>query len=618
MKKFKKVILFLMFALTVYYLVSRIPAEPGDKYDIKVLFLYNKIHSDSHSYVLDAYRSVMQEEGVPVKFSAPAFVLPKEPEEVARIYPVIVMADGIARSMPTDLRFWMKEYMEKGGNLAVIFDAGTKDLRDNYRDDAIFNQLAGVDYLLYNKLPDPNDSNTTAYIRFRDRAAADYLGIPPGKFDEKFFISGYSYGQLIFPIARVKTLDGDPPSKEEIYAYAETDAGEVYPLVVLRKVYQGNLLYVNLPLGHLKAYANDLLVRCIMRTFLFKVAKFPHLMNTPYGKGGLVINWHIDWSEDWEGLEFMRANGYFTPHIKYSIHNTAGPFTDKPGDGVGFDACGKGRPFLTPVLKYGTLGSHGGWAHNWFYRNILDGTFGEKEIEQYIVKNNRCLRSISGYPVTEYSAPNGVHPQPLLTDILERNGIIAYYYTGDCGSAPNRTFSNRRMVSPKVIAFPVLSYRQNASFFEMKRDGVPPEAFQQWGLDLVDYLIQNRTVRLIYSHSYDVPPYFPREFKRIIHRVEEAAGQGQLLAQPMSYFARFMRRFLKTTYRFTAIETGMRIRVANPGGLHGIVVAVPVQNYKKPEFKRNDIHVGQDDNYYYLTFKEGANEKTIHIAYASR
>lgn len=618
MKKLKVVILFLLFALVVYYLVSRIPAEPKDKNDINVLFIYNKIHSSSHSYVLDAYRSVMEEEGIPVKFSAPAFVLPKEPAEVVRYYPVIIMADGIARSMPTDLRFWMKEYMEKGGNLAVIFDAGTKDLRDNYRNNATFDQLIGIDYLLYNKLPDSNSANTTAYIRFRDRAAADFFGIPPGKIDGKFFINGYSYGQLIFPIARVRPMTGDPPSGEEIYAYAETDAGDVYPLVVLRKVFAGNLLYVNLPLGHLKAHADDLMIRAIMRTFLYKIACVPHLLNTPNGKGGLVINWHIDWSEDWAGLEFMRENGYFTPNIKYSIHNTAGPFTDKPGDGVGFDACGKGRSYLKPVLKYGTLGSHGGWAHNWFYRNILDGTFGEKEIEKYVVKNNNCLRSISGYPVIEYSAPNGVHPQPLLTQILERNGIIAYYYTGDSGSAPNRTFFNKQMISPNVIAFPVLSYRQTASFFEMKREGVTPGDFQKWGLELVDYLIENRTVRLIYSHSYDVEPYFPREFKRIIDRVDQASREGHLLAKPMSYFAKFMRRFLKTSYRFTAIETGLRIHVANPAGLREIVVAVPVKNLERPVFKRNDIHVDRDDNYYYLTFKENVSEKTIHIAYTDR
>ena len=84
------------------------------------------------------------------------------------------------------------------------------------------------------------------------------------------------------------------------------------------------------------------------------------------------------------------------------------------------------------MKAYGTIGSHGGWGHNWFAKNIEDGIFKEKEIRQYIVKNDECLEKITGYKIIEYSAPVG-RRSPLRTYILDDLGFIAYYSTGDTG-----------------------------------------------------------------------------------------------------------------------------------------------------------------------------------------
>ena len=50
-----------------------------------------------------------------------------------------------------------------------------------------------------------------------------------------------------------------------------------------------------------------------------------------------------------------------------------------PKDGKGFDASGKGLPVLKKLMKYGTLGSHGGWAHNWFSRSLKEGLITKEE-----------------------------------------------------------------------------------------------------------------------------------------------------------------------------------------------------------------------------------------------
>ncbi len=611
-KRVKHVFLFLLFVLAIYYLVNLLPIDSTDKGDIKVLLLHNPALSKTFGHILDAYQSVLEEEGVPFKIVAPSFILSEKPAAIVKYFPVIIMPDGISRSLPSDMKFWAKEYLEQGGHLAVIFDSGSQDRKYGFLDRGIFADLVGLNYVIYNNLRDSNLAYTNGYLRFKDADSAAYFQIPPGKTNDKFFITGYSYGQLIFPMARVTT---DPCLNEkDIYAYGVTENGRSFPTIILKKVISGNLLYANLPLGHLKANSDDLLIRSLLRTFLFTVAKIPHLMNTPGGKGGLVINWHIDWSEDWEGLEYMKQNGFFPKHIKYSIHNTAGNFTDRPGDRLGFDAYGKGHDILQSVVKYGTLGSHGGWAHNWFYQNILDGNFGKNEIEANIVRNNKCMESISGYPVTEYSAPNGVHPQPLATRILERNGVIAYYYTGDSGSAPNRTFFEKKMVSPNVIAFPVLPYREVASFFEMNRDGVTHKQLMDWFQGLLDFVIKNHTVRLIYSHSYDVRPYYPSTLKQFILEVDKQCQAGKLLAQPMSYFANYLKYFLKAKCRFHKGTTHLELRLNHPTNLNGIVVALPVDQYAPNPIKGVDIK--KEKEYYYLWITENTDEKVLFIPYA--
>jgi hypothetical protein len=611
-KKTKKALLLALFLLTVYYLVTLLPIAPTDRADLKVLLIYNPNLSKEFGYVLKAWRSVLEEEGVPYKAAAPSYILSEEPSDMVRTYPALILPDKIARSLPSDMKFWVKEYLEQGGDVAVVFDAGSQNLKFQYLNRGLFSNLLGLNYVIYNEIPDSNDATTTAYIKFKNQESVWFFQVAPGKTDENFFLNGYQYGRLIFPIARVRTEE--KYDEQDVHAYGITEKGERYPVLMTRKVFIGNLLYANLPLGHLKAHSDDLLLRSTIRTLLFKVAGIPHLVNTPQGKAGLVINWHIDWSEDWAGLEYMKKNGFFTPNVKHSIHNTAGNFTDRPGDGLGFDACGQGRETLKSVLKYGRLGSHGGWAHNWFYKNILNGTFGEKEIEMYIVKNNNCLSTISGYPVTEYSAPNGVHPQPLATRILERNGVEAYYYTGDSGSAPNRTFFDKKMVSKNVIAFPVLSYKAVASFFEMDRDGYTAAHLKDWLHGLLDYLLENRTVRLIYSHSYDVPPYFPGALLKFIQRVEQTCKEGKMLARPMTYFARFTRRFLKTKMRFRHKTDNMVVRVINPEGLKDITIAIPKRRYRVPDDLKGVV-TDEDDMYYYLTVTENPGEKTIYIPY---
>ncbi|MCP4632056.1 MAG: hypothetical protein GY855_03945 [candidate division Zixibacteria bacterium] len=607
MKKTSYVIIVLIPLLALFFWWTIWRAETVSKYELKVLLVSNPLLEDEYNHIIEAYKSVFEEEGIPFEFVKPSWLISQDADDVIKSCPAIIFPDGVCQTLPEDIENWVDSYLEANGNVAIIFDAGTKHIDGLYNKDIPFHRAIGINYNLYDSLQ--IKSHVNAYIRFKDINSAEYFQIPYGKVSDSLILSGYKYGRLLYPIARVECDNSFDTNS--IYAYA-IKGNEEYPVISLNKRFNGNVLYINLPLGYLKSHSDDLPLRSIMRTFLFKITHLPHLINTPDGKGGLVINWHIDWNEDRiDGIPFMLKNGYFRKNLEYSIHITAGDFTNYPGDKLGFDACGIGKNTVKAILRYGKIGSHGGWGHNWFSGNIMNQAFGEVEIEKYIKENKECLESIGGYPLLEYSAPNGVYPQPLNTRILEKLGFTCYYSTGDTGSMPNRTFIDKKMVSNYITAFPVLPLGESATLYEMNANNVHYSDVYAWLMNTVSYVRDNRTIRLIYSHSYDVPSNYPQTFKKFIDVVDKESTDGSLNIKSMSYFAEFLQRFLKTDYRFVSTETGMEINVRNPEGLSGIAIAIPKLNFIKPVVTGVDIE--EDNDYYYLILKEMLYEKNMDI-----
>lgn len=586
----------------IYFVYQNYELANSPKYE--VLIAYNKAYLKSYDYLLEAYKSVLAEEGVPwvaVEISSLAATAAKK---LAKTKPVIIFPDGMLQSMPEGMENWSREYLENGGNLAIIYDAGVKTPKGYFHEQALLADIMGINYITFGKVGEK--AYGTGYIQFNSKGGSDFFQIPPGKISEHILLTGYIYGQLSYPIARNEFLKSIP--RESIFAYAITPEGDKYPAIVLQKYGKGNVLYVNLPLGYLKAFSDDLPLRAFMRTFLFQVAKIPHLVNANRGKGGLVINWHIDSNVEWAVIPEAIKNNILNHDLHYSIHITAGNFRDKQGDGLGFDACGKGRDAAQLFLPFGAIGSHGGWAHNWFSNNLEKGNLSANDIESYIKRNKTCLESIARYPLLEYSAPNGVHPQPIVTETLEKIGFTSYYYTGDSGSAPNRTFYNGKMVSAHLIAFPVLPFERSASLFEMKKAGFSEKEVQQWLFDLVDYTIQNRVTRLFYSHLHDISNY-PQAMLNFLRYIEKKQSEGKLQIEAMSTFTKFLHNFLKTEFSCQLEGNNLSIVLKNDAGLKGLTVAVPRHKYSI-ETQAN-LSSTEDENYYYLTVDEDVKEKSI-------
>ncbi|MBN1224120.1 MAG: hypothetical protein JXB23_12810 [Candidatus Aminicenantes bacterium] len=574
--------------------------------EIKALLVYTSTFEKDYAHLLKAYISICEEEGIPHEGLTAHLLLSLPAGDVVRTHPVIIFPDGVARNLPLELGIWVKEYLRQGGNVLIAYDPGTVDAKGAFRKEALFSDITGINYITYDLFRDK--AYTLGNIKFLDETRSAFFQVPYGKTAEGLLLGGYAYGKLEYPIARnefMQSIDA-----KDIFAMAITQDGEEFPAIVMRRYGKGNVLYVNLPLGHLKCFSDDFPLRAVLRTFLFEVVKMPHILNTPFGKGGLVINWHIDANVDWKSILYMLGEGYLTKDIRYSLHITAGDYRDKQGDGLGFDACGQGKSYLELIKHYGSFGSHGGWAHNWFSGNIEKGAFNKKEIFEYIKKNNECLESIVDYKIVEYAAPNGTHPQPVTTEVLEDLGFIAYYYTGDTGSSPNRTFFNGVKLSDRIIAFPILTFGKAASFYEMERNGYTEEEVREWLTRTTNYVIRNRTVRLIYSHPYDIPEY-PDALMSFLEYAKQKQIDGNLHIDTMSQFANFLLKFLKTEYRFMPENNRLSISLSNPEGLEGIAIAVPKDGYQKPYGQA--LSIEEDGTFYYMTVMQKCKNRTISL-----
>jgi len=562
---------------------------------IKVLLVYNPEYTRGKSSVLSAYESVLQEEGVPFE-SIDVFQLNTlNVYAVAKRAPVMILPDSILMHVPAQFGEWTKEYLSKGGNVAVIYDAGTRRQKGYFLKRAAFADILHLNYITFET--GGAGSFDHAHIKFTSKENRDFFQFPSGKTIDGLTISGYHYGALQYPIAR-NDPDRDLPTKD-IYAYGVTAKKEKFPAIVITDFSGGKVLYVNLPLGALKANSDDLPLRAVLRTYLFDVVGVPHIMNSEAGKGGIIIDWHVDSSVEHKTLPLMQKMGLLRKDIAASFDITAGDFRDNPGDGLGFDACGTGESLVELMKSYGTIGSHGGWAHNWFAKNVEDGSFKEKEIREYIVKNNQCLEKVTGYKITEYAGPDGVHTQPETTRILEDLGFVAYYYAGDTGSGPNRTFYQGRMVSDKVIAFPVMPFGRDASLYEMSTLAKKNDSeVREWLFDILSYSARNRTVRLFYSHPYNIAHY-PQTMKAFMDKVENMQKNREISVRSMSDFARFFLRLLKTAYDFSEADNGLIVSLTNPEGLAGITVAVPKADYSPPSEK--GYVLTEDGRYFYVT-----------------
>lgn len=593
MKKIFTLLFFIVFVAVVgkYVMKEQEQIIKLQSSNMEVLIVHD---GNQSSLGVRAFQSILEEEGVPFSFIKNQKLITMDPKKLSRTKPALLYPDGSDSYIDQDTAFWMKKYIQGGGHLLSVYDVGTKDIKGRYRlNGGVLDKLIGVRTIRYKERKEK--AFIDGAISFETVETASYFGIPKGKIDANGTLVGYMYGQLNYPYADNCLLD----RSLKVYLWGTRKDGTRIPLMVHKGLGDGSILYVNLPLAYLKGNSDDLWARSVLRTFLFKMVKIPHIVSAPYGRGGLVINWHIDSDIELIVQPWFLANGYYDHRLKYSIHITAGPDCDVPGDKQGFDADGKGKEIVKALLPYGIIGSHGGWAHNWFAQNVEDKKFSGEVIQTYINKNNQALEKITGYPITEYSAPDGIFPQPLSTHILKDLNMTSYYYPGDTGSAPNRTFYQEEMVSKDIIAFPVMTFNKYASLAELQRAHYSRKDTEELLKDLINYSIKNRTVRLFYSHPYDIyEGIYQDEVKSFLAYAIEKHEKGDLIVETMSYFRAFLLRLIATKKQFLWHKNTLRIQLENRNGFKEMVLALP----KYYQGKRLTVKekIDEDESYYYV------------------
>jgi hypothetical protein len=508
----------------------------------------------------------------------------------------VILPDSIHKEASDLLVVAVRRFVAEGGSLMLVYDAGTLSLTGRYAPgQSRFSDLAGVKYALYESLRD----KTTQWATIKGTAHTfDEIGVPPGKyypFENKLTDSSevelrrYMYGDLQYPSL---VTSGNYDGNVLLHSDAGVVAGE-------HKYQSGSVLFVNLPLGYLKGNTDGLPLHGFLEYFATHTLALPRLLPVPDGIGGITLNWHVDSNaaikplqqmEDWRILE----------QGPYSVHITAGPDAMEFGDKKGFNV--DNNPISQDVIhqyeKLGfTIGSHGGWIHNYFAFHVDNGD--PNDLQKYLQWNKDSLERVTGKPVVEYSAPDGNQPQ-WVTKWLEAHGFLAYYFTGDTGMAPTQGYRDGQREGQNIWAFPMLHLNQAAAFEEFTNDNYSQDEIEHWLEAVTAFTVDHRSVRLLYFHPPGILEYRPiiRQWMTLTRGLRDS---GQFRWYTMSDLATFLNSRKQVEWKVSRHDGEMEIKAKHPTSLEHQTWFFPVSRYAEPRISGGKGTVTKNDDGWLVT-----------------
>lgn len=394
----------------------------------------------------------------------------------------------------------LHSYVKDGGHLFITFDAALLDTQNGHYAAAQsrLSGLAGVSYAMYEAL---KDKTTALGPVYGSRDHEKTLSFQPGKLDFKTSarlplgeLTTYGYPRLNYSHFRT----GAPQGATAMLLSAQGDT------IVSKHTYgQGTVLFANLPLGYLKTRTDAYLLHRLLSHFATDLLQQPHLSPVPDAIGGLVLNLHVDSNAAHQPLLGLERAGWLQQQGPFSIHVTAGPDTYLEGDGLGMNlnTNPEMQAFLKRQVAHGhEVGNHGGWSHNVFGLGANDDN--RDRFEPFLALNHTSVSAATGTVPRSYSAPMGNQPR-WATEWLRREGFKGYYFTGDNGLGPTRSFDQGRRADPSDLwAFPISSYLRVATFEELgdEDSNVTTEDMANYLGNLTRYVTDQRVARLFYFH----------------------------------------------------------------------------------------------------------------------
>jgi hypothetical protein len=183
-----------------------------------------------------------------------------------------------------------------------------------------------------------------------------------------------------------------------------------------------------------------------------------------------------------------------------------------------------------------------------------------------------------------------------VTPWLHERGVRAYYFTGDVGMPPTRSFQEGRRGPADMWAFPVLSYGPHAAFEEARVGQVAEDDLGAWLKDVSDFCAENRTVRLVYFHPPGVA-LFPQAFQQWLGHTAQLVKQGQLQWTTMAQYAGFANRRLEVQWQQApSADGGLRVAASHPRTLDQLTWLVSAQRHGRPQVLEGSAQVSREGN----------------------
>ncbi|WP_211443498.1 polysaccharide deacetylase family protein [Collimonas humicola] len=548
--------------------------------DAIVLVLPDEL-SDANRLYSNAWLDGAAEEGIRLQ-TITASEFSRRGLQGERPFAGVILPDTIHRQISTAFVNQISRFVENGGALMLVGDAGVLDENGYYSEPASrFSKLAGTEYAMYGALHDKISFNPTISGSPQIMQA---LEIPPGRWiknGELAVLSGYGEDTLRYPALRTAATYAGT-----LRMQAEGDtviAGE-------HDVGQGRVLFVNLPLGYLKLRTDGILMHGFLHYFANRIMGQPQLSAAPDAIGGLILNWHCDAKICIPAMDQLIKAGVFR-RGPFSIHVTAGPDQRTFGDGLGVDLNHNPafQARLQTLLAQGNeIGSHGGWIHDWFGKNLAAGN--AEKMTTYLEQNADAVNQLIGRPQTEYSAPTGNQPV-WVTDWLDDQDVLAYYFTGNIGQGPTHAYRDGRR-DKHIWSFPVQTYGHISTIEEAYMEHVPESEISNWLTSLVQFTEDTGQIRLIYFH----PPgavLYPDAINRLMLAADAAGKSGRFRWRTMTDLARFMNRREQTAWNISGDRHAVVVDAANAVSLQQQSWLFPVALYAKPRILAGNARVEQ-------------------------
>jgi len=449
-------------------------------------------------------------------------------------------------------------------------------------------------------------------------------------------VSGYIYGPLTYPTYLTCNLWHTPNIADNPALCSTTGASydgakllesDDFGLVAgSRKSGLGNVLFVNLPLGHLKGQTDGMLMHGFIRYF-FDENRQPGLARVPKGVPGATWNVHVDSAAAIEPLRQMDKLNVWDQG-PFSIHFTAGPYVDylKETDANGNDVRdtlgnliylrdSRGNLIPNTTLPLGLnipnnstsqswvkylnsknhqVGAHGGWIHDYYGNNVHDdtpvtlpdGTTGlnpsnEATFKPFLALNKNAVDDVVNFATTEYSAPIGNNPK-WAVNWHEQNGIVGMYFVGHTGLGITRHWREGMLMNPKVWMHPVLPFGVHATFEDFELNNVSVEEVSDWLNKLVDFTVTSRNNRMVYFHPPGAMSYISA-LAGMIDRASRFQKNGQFNWYTITDMAKFMENRKQVAWKTTSISYGrVLFEASHPTTLKSQTWILPKSAYGKP------------------------------------